>query len=142
MRSLAWVGPPAGVGWLAVLVLLSSPPVGSGGLSLSSGFVRACSFPFSEKRRRPRAPTQGPVFQQVPFTTEELKADVSLSCPSFLSSGDVAASRVPSVAADAISILLLSRPSWSGSFIGRLIADFSKGVTSNEIEGDNCWRTC
>ena len=48
------------------LVLLSGPPVGSGRLALSSGFVfRACFFPFSKKRPRPRAPTQGPIFRQV-----------------------------------------------------------------------------
>ena len=43
VRSHAWVGPPAGV----CLVLLSGPPVGSGRLALSSGFVLgACFFPF------------------------------------------------------------------------------------------------
>ena len=49
------------------LVLLSGPPVGPCRLALSSGFVlRACFFLVSEKRRRPRAPTQGLVFRQVP----------------------------------------------------------------------------
>ena len=49
------------------MVPLSSPLVGSGRLALSSGFVLQARFflPFfSKKRRRPRAPTQGPVFRR------------------------------------------------------------------------------
>ena len=57
-----------GLGLWPSVPVLSVCPVSScaPGLVALSGFVlRVCFFPFSSKRSRPRAPTQGPIFRQV-----------------------------------------------------------------------------
>ena len=65
MLSLAWVGLLSG-GFLAHCAVVRSScrvwPSGPVVWFRPPGLF----LPFSEKRRRPRAPTQGPVFQQVP----------------------------------------------------------------------------
>ena len=58
-------------------MLLSGPPVGSGRLALSSAFVLlARFFLISQKRRRPRAPTQGPVFRRGDDPRTDLQAGI------------------------------------------------------------------
>ena len=148
-RLSLWVLSLACVGWSCVrwsVVLVLGAVVWSSCRVWSSGPVSGlvpgtCFFLFSEKRRRPRAPTQGPVFRQVPPLRPRY------SWPTYLCRGIGGFySYFPIVLS--FHIFLLRRCGVWVVCCGRcdlewflpcLIAD-AKRATSNEID-DPRWRT-